>query len=80
MALSPVYYQNYLLGQVTASQLEWALARETGSHSPAGEPEDAGRFLRERFMRPGASHRWDALIEHATGAPLSVEHFAAELS
>jgi peptidyl-dipeptidase A len=80
VALSPVYYQNYLLGQVTASQLEWALARETGSHSPAGEPEDAGRLLRERFMRPGASLRWDALIEHATGAPLSVEHFAAELS
>jgi peptidyl-dipeptidase A len=80
VALSPVYYQNYLLGQVTASQLEWALARETGSHSPAGAPEDAGRLLRERFMRPGASLRWDALIEHATGAPLSVEHFAAELS
>ena len=27
-------------------------------------------------MRPGASLRWDALIEHATGAPLSVDHLA----
>jgi peptidyl-dipeptidase A len=80
VALSPVYYQNYLLGQVTASQLEWALQRETGSHSPAADPERAGRLLRERFMRPGASLRWDALVEHATGAPLSVEHFARELS
>jgi Zn-dependent M32 family carboxypeptidase len=39
-------------------------------------PEAAGEFLRERFMRPGASLRWDALIAHATGEPLSVDHLA----
>ena len=53
VALAPVYYHNYLLGEVTASQLNWALARETGSPSPAVEPAAAGEFLRERFMRPG---------------------------
>jgi peptidyl-dipeptidase A len=76
VALAPVYYHNYLLGEVTASQLNWALARETGSPSPALEPAAAGEFLRERFMRPGASLRWDALIVHATGEPLSVDHLA----
>jgi peptidyl-dipeptidase A len=76
VALAPVYYQNYLLGEVTASQLAYALARETGAPSPAVEPAAAGEFLRERFMRPGSSMRWDALIEHATGAPLSVDHLA----
>jgi peptidyl-dipeptidase A len=76
VALAPVYYQNYLLGEVTASQLAYALARETGAPSPAVEPLAAGEFLRERFMRPGSSLRWDELIERATGAPLSVDHLA----
>ena len=31
-------------------------------------------------MRPGASLRWDALIEEATGAPLSPARFVAELT
>jgi len=76
VALAPVYYHNYLLGEITASQLSWALARETGAASPAVEPAAAGTFLRERFMRPGSSMRWDALIAHATGEPLTVDHLA----
>ena len=31
----------------------------------------AGEFLRTRVFAPGASSRWDHLIEHATGAPLT---------
>jgi peptidyl-dipeptidase A len=80
IALAPVYYHNYLLGEITASQLEWALERETGSASPAGAPALAGAFLRDRFMRLGASLRWDALIEHATGSPLVPEHYVRTLS
>ena len=79
IALAPVYYHNYLLGEITASQLEWALERETGSSSPAGDPARAGAFLRDRFMRFGASVRWDELIERATGSPLVPDHFAALL-
>jgi peptidyl-dipeptidase A len=76
VALAPVYYQNYLLGEITSSQLSWALARETGSSSPAVDPAAAGEYLRDRFMRPGSSLRWDALIAHATGEPLSVHHLS----
>jgi peptidyl-dipeptidase A len=80
IALAPVYYQNYLLGEITASQLEWALERETGSPSPAARPGEAGAFLRDRYMRFGASLRWDELIEQATGSPLVPDHFAAFLA
>jgi peptidyl-dipeptidase A len=80
IALAPVYYHNYLLGEITASQLEWALRRETGSPSPAAEPAKAGAFLRDRFMRFGASVRWDALIEQSTGSPLVPDHFAGLLN
>ena len=51
-----------------------------GSASPAGAPAVAGAFLRDRFMRLGASLRWDALIEHATGSPLVPEHYVRTLS
>jgi peptidyl-dipeptidase A len=79
VALAPVYYQNYLLGEITASQLEATLERETGHASPAGAPAEAGRLLRERFMQPGASVRWDELIEQTTSRPLSADDFARQL-
>lgn len=79
LSTAPVYYHNYLLGELTASQLEWALERECGSASPAVVPEAAGRFLRERFASLGATLRWDALIEHATGEPLDTRHFVGAL-
>ncbi len=79
LAVAPVYYHNYLLGELTASQLEWMLERETGNASPAAHPAEAGRLVSERFLRPGKGRRWDVLVEEATGAPLTPEHLVAEL-
>jgi peptidyl-dipeptidase A len=76
IALAPVYYQNYLLGELTASQLEHAMKATTGR--PLTGNREAATFLRERYFRPGASLRWDVLIERATGTPLSPEHFVAD--
>jgi peptidyl-dipeptidase A len=75
LAVAPVYYQNYLYGELVASQLSAALHRDAGGivDLPA-----AGRWLTDRFFRPGASLRWDRLVEHATGAPLSPGHFVTE--
>jgi peptidyl-dipeptidase A len=76
-AVAPVYYQNYLYGEMVASQLDATLHRVAGGLVDRAE---AGAYLAQRFFRPGASLRWDALIEHATGEPLSVRHFAAQLA
>lgn len=76
VALAPVYYQNYLLGELTASQLEHAMLRDTGA--PLTGNRAAGSWLRDRWFRPGASLRWDALVERATGAPLSPRWFASD--
>ena len=76
VALAPVDYHNYLLGEVTASQLNYALARETARRARPSSRRPPGSFCVERFMRPGASLRWDALIAQATGEPLSVDHLA----
>ncbi len=70
IAAAPVYYQNYLLGELIASQLRAAFGDLEG---------DAGTALATRLFAPGSTMRWDRLIEHATGAPLSPAALAREL-
>jgi peptidyl-dipeptidase A len=76
LAASPVYYQNYLLGELMASQLDAAVRDRCGGF--VGRPE-AGAFLVERVFAPGASLPWMGLIESATGRPLTPEAFVAGL-
>ena len=77
VALAPVYYQNYLLGELVASQLQATLSARFGGI--VGRPA-AGAFLRDQFFAPGWSCRWDELVARATGAPLGVDAYAAELA
>ncbi|MFN2526143.1 MAG: M2 family metallopeptidase [Actinomycetota bacterium] len=73
IASAPVYYHNYLLGEILAKQIESTLQREAGGmvDSPA-----AGDLLKRRFFGPGNLMRWDALIEGSLGSALSVKPFA----
>jgi peptidyl-dipeptidase A len=77
LAVAPVYYQNYLYGELVASQLEAMLQRE---HGGLVDRPGVGRTLSDRVFRPGASIRWDALVERATGEPLTPKHLAAQLA
>jgi peptidyl-dipeptidase A len=77
VASAPVYYQNYLLGEILASQLERVCERECGGLVAV---RDAGRLLVDRVFRHGALVRWDSLIEQATGATLSATDFAEALA
>ena len=77
LAVAPVYYQNYLLGDVLASQLLATVNKEFGGF--LGVPE-AGEFLVDRVFRPGNLLRWDSLIEEATGRQLGAGDLGAELS
>ncbi len=76
LTVAPVYYQNYLYGELVASQLQSTLAARGGI---VDRPE-AGRLLVDEFFRPGAALRWDRLVEHATGEPLTAAHLAAQLA
>jgi peptidyl-dipeptidase A len=76
-AVAPVYYQNYLLGELLASQIQQTCERETGGL--VGNQE-AGRLLAEKIFHRGASMRWDAIIEDATGRPLSAEAFSSSVA
>ena len=75
LAVSPVYYHNYLLGEMLASQL----TRSMGSDGNIVMSRDAGEFLQQRLFRHGSLLRWNALIEEATGRPLSAADFAEDV-
>lgn len=74
---TPVYYQNYILGAVAASQIQAAIQREVGAGGIAGNRE-AGRFLVEKIFRPGAAGAWNDLLRKATGQPLTPEYFVKQ--
>jgi peptidyl-dipeptidase A len=77
LALAPVYYQNYLYGELVASQLQATLRARAGGI--VDRPE-AGRLLVDELFAPGLAVRWDALVEQVTGEPLTARHMAAELA
>jgi peptidyl-dipeptidase A len=77
VAAAPVYYQNYLLGDMLASQLIRTCLDECGGI--VGNAE-AGRLLKERVFKSGSLMRWDALIEEATGRPLTAKDFVDQVT
>jgi peptidyl-dipeptidase A len=75
IALAPVYYQNYVLGECLASQLQATVAARGGR---LWNDAETGRWLVNEVFAPGAALRWDRLVERATGRPLSAAAFAAQ--
>ncbi len=73
LSTTPVYYQNYLIGEALAAQLERTIRERTG-RGLVGNP-GAGHFLLHQVFRPGSSLRWDELVVRATGRPLDTEAF-----
>lgn len=79
LALNPVYYQNYIYGEMVASQLRHVIIERARTNSIV-DSLFAGEFLIEEVFAHGASKRWDVLVEHATGEPLDPQHFVREFT
>lgn len=77
---APVYYHNYLLGELLASQLDRHIRHNvlpSASRVIYGQ-RSVGDYLKKRVFGPGASYRWDELIVRATGESLTPKYFVAE--
>ena len=75
LATSPAYYQNYVLGELMASQLLRFIHTDVvRSDSYVGNPE-VGRYLVEKIFQPGARDEWNTMLKKATGEELNPEHF-----
>ncbi len=80
---APVYYHNYMMGELFASQLHQAIARDV---MKGADPNtvvyvgnlEVGRFMRTKVFDPGRTMTWNQLTRFATGADLSPEAFARD--
>jgi peptidyl-dipeptidase A len=78
LATSPVYYQNYVLGELMASQLLQHIHRQVvKSESYVGD-RVVGGFLVSKVFKPGARYDWNTMLRKATGEDLNPTHFIAQ--
>ncbi len=81
VALFPVYYHNYLMGAILASQLQYYIGHTVLAQSDQPSPallKDAriGQFLTDKVFHPGALYPWNEMIEKATGEKLTAKYYA----
>jgi peptidyl-dipeptidase A len=80
---TPVYYHNYMMGQLFASQVHHAISHDVMNgadpHSVVYVGTKAvGDFMRKRVFEPGKLLKWNALTRHATGEDLTAKAFAED--
>lgn len=80
LACAPVYYQNYVLGELTASQLLHRLRGiAQATQQPMCESRHTGEFLREKLYSLGARYPWDHTLLEATGETLNPDYFSQDV-
>jgi len=80
---APVYYHNYQMGQLFASQVHHAIARDLYKGADPNTviyvgDKRVGDFMREKVFAPGRTLSWNALTKHATGEGLNARAFALD--
>jgi peptidyl-dipeptidase A len=80
---APVYYHNYMMGELFASQVHHAICREVYQNAaPASvgyvNNRAVGDFMRRRVFVPGRTLSWNELTRSATGEELNPKSFAAD--
>lgn len=78
---APVYYHNYMLGELYAAQLHAYMAKnvmkvaDPHTTSFLGS-KPAGDFLRTKVFEPGNVMIWRELVKSSTGEPLTAKYLA----
>ena len=80
---APVYYHNYMMGQLFASQVHHTIAKELYDNSDPGTvlyigDKKVGEFMKKKVFEPGRTLTWKELTKFATGEPLSPKAFAKD--
>jgi peptidyl-dipeptidase A len=80
---TPVYYHNYMMGQLFASQVHHTICREVLKGADPATAiyvgnKDVGEFMRKRVFDPGKTLSWNELTKYATGSRLKPDAFAQD--
>jgi len=73
----PVYWQNYVLADVVASQIHHDLRRRFGSFWRNPEAFD---YVRKQYMAPGGSIDWQEKLRRGTGEELNTRALVFDLA
>ena len=80
----PVYYHNYMLGELLASQLNHYIVtkiyKSKKFYVPYYGNKEIGKYLINKIFKLGALFKWDKLIIKATGEELTPLYFTEMLS
>lgn len=84
LSTAPVYYHNYLMGELIASQLRRYIDTHIlGGNGDAGRrfitDPSVGRYLMEKVFRPGAVRHWQDALAFATGERLRPLYFVEQV-
>ena len=78
LACYPVYYHNYVLGKILASQINHYISKDIlkqDSKNPDYSNPEIGDYLKEKIFMLGGKYRWDKLIEKSLEEPLTSKYF-----
>ncbi len=79
---APVYYHNYMLGEVFASQLQSYIVKNILNQEDVKNPdynnEKVSQFLKENLFKYGRLYRWDETVKKATNEELTIKYFIEE--
>jgi peptidyl-dipeptidase A len=80
IATYPVYYQNYQLGEILASQILNYVAKNFYNNANLDEvtfwdKKEAGNYLKDKVYNPGKKLEWNEMIKAATGEYLTAKYF-----
>lgn len=85
LATVPVYYHNYMLGNLMVSQLMHYMANKILQEKDIkkvtfiSQPK-IGQYLKDRVFGPGKSVRWEYMIFNATDELLNPKYFAQDVA
>jgi peptidyl-dipeptidase A len=85
LSTAPVYYHNYLLGELVASQVHHHIESQVlGDNGSRGRrfvsDPSVGDYLVQDIFRPGALRHWQEALEAATGERLRSQYFVDDVS
>ncbi len=77
---SPVYYHNYLLGKLLASQLhnyiiKNILKKDSLHNVDYSDNKEIGEYLKNNIFSQGKKYKWNTMIKKATGEYLTSKYF-----
>jgi peptidyl-dipeptidase A len=81
--IAPVYYHNYVLGELLASQLHHhivhnVLLLDSDKDVSYVGRRKAGDYLRKNVFEAGSVYHWNEMIRRATGEELAPKYFVAQ--